>query len=49
MHLGRLGAVTSLILRHLSEIDMLKVNCIGLHLTVHLKWVVLFLGGKKSS
>lgn len=50
MHLGRLGAVTSLILRHLSEVDMLKVNCIGLHLTVHLKWIVLsFFGGKKSS
>lgn len=50
MHLGRLGAVTSLILRHLSEVDMLKVNCIGLHLTVHLKWIVLsFSGGKKSS
>lgn len=51
MHLGRLGAVTSLILRHLSEIDMLKVNCIGLHLTVHLKWIVLsfFWGGRKAA
>lgn len=50
MHLGRLGAVTSLILRHLSEVDMLKVNCIGLHLTVHLKWIVLsFFWGRKAA